>query len=90
MANGPSRETQVSPAQLKLLPTGAGQSRDLTKDSINHNWAHWFPDGKRILFSGNEPERGEKLYVYEIDSGKSRAVTPEGVNGNTSRSRRIR
>ena len=76
-------ETQVSPAQLRLLPTGAGQSRDLTHDSINHNWAHWFPDGKRVLFSGNEPDKGEKLYVTEVDSGKSRAVTPEGVNGNT-------
>ena len=76
-------ETQVSPAQLKLLPTGAGQSKDLTHDSINHNWAHWFPDGKRILFSGNEPDKGEKLYVTELDSGKSQAVTPEGVNGNT-------
>ena len=76
-------ETQVSPSQLKLLPTGAGQSKDLTHDNINHNWAHWFPDGKRILFSGNEPNKGEKLYVTELDSGKSQAVTPEGVNGNT-------
>ena len=76
-------ETQVSPAQLRLLPTGAGQSKDLTHDSINHNWAHWFPDGKHILFSGNEPNKGEQLYVTEVDSGKSRAVTPEGVNGNT-------
>ena len=76
-------ETQVSPAQLRLLPTGAGQSKDLTHDSINHNWAHWFLDGKHILFSGNEPNKGEQLYVTEVDSGKSRAVTPEGVNGNT-------
>jgi len=75
-------ETQVSPAQLKLLPTGAGQSKDLTHDSINHNWAHWFSDGKRILFSGNEPGKGERLYVLELDSGKSTPVSPEGVNGN--------
>jgi len=76
-------ETQVSPAQLKLLPTGAGQSKDLTHDSINHNWAHWFSDGKRILFSGNELGKGERLYVLELDSGKSTPVSPEGVNGNT-------
>ncbi len=76
-------ETQVSPTQLKLLPTGAGQSKDLTHDSINHNWAHWFADGKRIMFSGNEPGKGEKLYVHELDSGKSHAITPEGVNGNS-------
>jgi eukaryotic-like serine/threonine-protein kinase len=76
-------ETQVSPAQLRLLPTGAGQAKDLTKDSINHNWAHWFADGKRILFSGNEADKGEKLYVYDLDTAKSRPITPEGVNGNS-------
>jgi serine/threonine protein kinase/Tol biopolymer transport system component len=76
-------ETQVSPAQLRILPTGAGQAKDLTHDNINHNWAHWFPDGKRILFSGNEPDKGERLYVYEMDSAKVQAVTPEGVNGNS-------
>jgi eukaryotic-like serine/threonine-protein kinase len=76
-------ETQVSPAQLRLLPTGAGQAKDLTSDNINHNWAHWFGDGKRILFSGNEADRGEKLYVFEMSSSKTRAITPEGVNGNS-------
>ncbi|SRR5579871_3924416 len=75
-------QTQVSPAQLKLQPTGAGQARDLTHDNINHNWAHWFSDGKRVLFSGNEPDKGEALYVYDMDSAKSRVITPQGVNGN--------
>ena len=76
-------ESQVSPAQLKLLPTGAGQAKDLTNDNINHNWAHWFHDGKRILFSGNEPEKGERLYVFDLDTAKSRAITPQGVNGDS-------
>jgi eukaryotic-like serine/threonine-protein kinase len=75
--------TQVQPAQFKLLPTGAGQARDLTHDNINHNWAHWFPDGKRILLSGDEPGKGERLYVYDTASGNSRAITPEGVNGTS-------
>jgi eukaryotic-like serine/threonine-protein kinase len=75
--------TQVQPAQFKLLPTGAGQARDLTHDNINHNWAHWFPDGKRILLSGDEPGKGERLYVYDVASGNSRAISPEGVNGTS-------
>ncbi len=74
-------QTQDSPAQLKLLTTGAGEAKDLTKGNMNHSWAHWFPDGKRILFSGNEPGKGVRLYVYEVSSGKSQAITPEGVNG---------
>jgi serine/threonine protein kinase len=74
-------QTQNSPSQLKLLTTGAGEAKDLTKGNINHSWSHWFPDGKRILFSGNEPGKGVELYVYELASGKSQAITAEGVNG---------
>jgi Tol biopolymer transport system component/predicted Ser/Thr protein kinase len=40
-------QTPHSPEQLRLLPTGAGESQSLTNDSINHQWARWFPDGKR-------------------------------------------
>src|SRR5271166_1725212 len=75
-------QTQDSPTQLKLLTTGAGEPKDLTKDSVNHAFAHWFPDGTRILFSGNEPGKGVRLYVYELASGKTQPVTPEGVDGN--------
>jgi serine/threonine protein kinase/Tol biopolymer transport system component len=74
-------QTQDSPSQLKLLTTGAGEAKDLTKDKINHSWSHWFPDGKRILFSGNEPGKGVRLYVSDIASGKSEPITQEGVNG---------
>jgi serine/threonine protein kinase/Tol biopolymer transport system component len=74
-------QTQDSPSQLKLLTTGAGEARDLTKDKINHSWSHWFPDGKRILFSGNEPGKGVRLYVSDVASGKSQPITQEGVNG---------
>ncbi len=74
-------QTQDSPSQLKLLTTGAGEAKDLTKDNINHAWAHWFPDGERILFAGNEPGKGTRLYLYDAPSGKSQAITPEGVGG---------
>ena len=74
-------QTQDSPSQLKLLTTGAGEAKDLTKDNINHSWSHWFPDGKHILFSGNEPGKGVRLYVRDLASGKSQPITQEGVNG---------
>lgn len=74
-------QTQNSPSQLRLLTTGAGEPKDLTKDNINHSWARWFPDGKRILFSGNEPGKGVRLYVDDRASGKSQPITPEGVSG---------
>ena len=74
-------QTQDSPSQLKLLTTGAGEPKDLTKDTINHSWAHWFPDGKRVLFSGNEPGKGVRLYVHDPGTGKDQPITPEGVSG---------
>src|SRR5256886_1424723 len=74
-------QTQDSPSQLKLLTTGAGEPKDLTKDNINHSWAHWFPDGKRILFAADEPGKGVRFYVYDIASGKSQVISQEGVNG---------
>jgi len=74
-------QTQASPSQLKLLTTGAGEAKALTNDSINHAWAHWFPDGKRILFTGNEPDKGVRLYVLDVASGKSQPISAEGVNG---------
>ena len=72
---------QESPAQFTLLPTGAGETRQITHDDINHNWAHWLPDGKHFVFSGNEPNHGVRLYVQEISGGKAKAITPEGVRG---------
>ncbi|HXO36737.1 MAG TPA: protein kinase [Candidatus Acidoferrales bacterium] len=74
-------QTQESPSQFRLLPTAAGEPRDLTKDNVNHSWAHWFPDGKRILFSADEPGKGVRFYTYDLASGKSVAISQEGVNG---------
>jgi len=74
-------QTQESPSQFRLLPTAAGEPRDLTKDNVNPSWAHWFPDGKRILFSADEPGKGVRFYVYDMASGKSKPISQEGVNG---------
>jgi len=73
-------QTPGTPEQLRLLPTGAGEAQPVTKDSINHQWARWFPDGKRIVFAGNEPGRGVRLYVQDVSSGKPIPISPEGVD----------
>jgi len=76
-------QSQESPSQFRLLPTGAGEPRELTKDNINHSWAHWFPDGKRILFTADEPGKGVRFYIYDLTSNKSEAISAEGVNGTS-------
>jgi eukaryotic-like serine/threonine-protein kinase len=66
--------------QLSLLPTGVGEARPLTHDSIEHVRARWLPDGKRFLFLGNEPDHGVRLYVQAVGEGSPRPITPEGVS----------
>ena len=75
-------QTPGSVQQLRLLPTGAGETQPLTNDSINHQWARWFPDGKRFAFSGNEPGHGVRIYVQNVSGGGPKAISPEGVDAN--------
>ena len=70
------------PVQFVLLPTGAGESKTITHDPINRLWARWFPDGKHLLFSGDEPGKGVRLYVQDVEGGAVKAVSGEGVNGS--------
>ena len=74
-------QSQGSPSRLKMLPTGAGQARELANGDLNHSWARWFPDGKHLLFSGNEVGQGVKLYVYDLATDKSVPISQAGVNG---------
>jgi Tol biopolymer transport system component len=68
------------PAQIVMLPTGAGQPRVVTNDRINHRNARFFPDGRTILFQGNEPGAPSRLWVQPI-GGAPRPVTPVNVSG---------
>jgi dipeptidyl aminopeptidase/acylaminoacyl peptidase len=70
---------QAESGQFTLLPTGAGEPKVLARSGINCQGVTWFPDGRRILISGNEPGRGSRLFVQDIPDGKPRAITPEGV-----------
>ncbi len=70
------------PVQFLLLPTGAGEAQPLTHDQINHMWARWFPDGKRFLFSGDEPGKGVRLYVQDTGGNPPKTITGQGVNSS--------
>ncbi|MGB9282583.1 MAG: protein kinase [Candidatus Sulfotelmatobacter sp.] len=70
----------ITPSPLVQLPTGVGEAKPLTHDSINHLLGRWLPDGKHLVFSGNETGHGFRLYVESLDEGKPRPISPEGVN----------
>jgi eukaryotic-like serine/threonine-protein kinase len=67
--------------KLVVLPTRAGEPKALSGEPINYVDARWFPDGKRFLFSGNEPDHGVRLYVQDLEGGKPVAISPEGTYG---------
>jgi hypothetical protein len=74
--------TIVSNAHLLLLPTGAGTARQIEPGDIQQYWngAYWMPDGKEIVFSANRRGHAVQCFVQDVDGGKPRSVTPEGVN----------
>jgi Tol biopolymer transport system component len=73
-----------TPSQLVLLATGAGETKRLQIPVIETfgRSLRWFPDGKRILFNGREPGHDWRMYVYDLNGGNPRAVTPVGVVGS--------
>ncbi len=70
---------KLGAGELALLPTGAGEPRNLPKFDIALQTASWFPDGRRILISGSEPGHRDRLYVQDLPDGKPRAISPDGI-----------
>ncbi len=66
--------------ELVLLPTGAGEVRQLGRAGITAQFAAWFPDGERLLVSGSEAGHGNRLYVRDLGTSAARAVSPDGVS----------
>jgi Tol biopolymer transport system component len=69
-------------SKLLLLPTGAGEMKWIDTSPVeNLNSCTFFPDGKRILFEGNEPAHNWRSYVLDLNGGRPLALTPEGFSG---------
>jgi eukaryotic-like serine/threonine-protein kinase len=70
--NGPKTE-------LSLLPTGPGEARTLSTPGMHYERVEWFPDGQKLLFTGNEPNRPMRTYLQDIRGGAPMAITAEGT-----------
>jgi WD40 repeat protein len=66
---------------LSLVPTGAGEARQLTHDNISYNSVRYLPEGKQLLASGIESGHGARDYLIDLSSGSAKPITPEGIAG---------
>ena len=65
--------------RITLLPTKAGEPRDLPKDDLRVHRAWWLPDGMRILAAANAPGEGLRLFVQSLKGQPPRPITGEGI-----------
>ncbi|HEY3121221.1 MAG TPA: WD40 repeat domain-containing protein, partial [Vicinamibacteria bacterium] len=70
--------TMDEPPRLAVLPTGAGEARTLPAIGVNYWSIGWFPDGRRLVSAGPEPDHGSRLYVQDLTAGPPRSFTGEG------------
>ena len=72
--------TRRTGAEMLILPAGAGAHQPLPAHGIvSYNGGRWFPDGRRILFSGREAGRDLRTYVQDVSGGLPKPLTPEHV-----------
>ncbi len=65
---------------LVILPTGAGEPRDVPRGTVrSYLDARFFRDGRRLLLSANEENRPRRMFVQDLPDGVPKAVTPEGI-----------
>ena len=66
---------------LSLVPTGAGEARQLTHDGVSYGEVRYLPDGKHLVASGIEPGHGVRDYLIDLSNGNAKPITPEGTAG---------
>lgn len=74
------RDGDVS--RLLVLPTGTGEEKVLSTGAIRSEMVEWFPDGKRLLFTGNEPNHPPRTYALNLASQEIKSVTEPGVRAS--------
>jgi Tol biopolymer transport system component len=65
---------------LSVVPTGAGEARQLTHDNIRYNSIRYL-DEKHLLASGIEAGHGRRNYLIDLSNGDAKPITPEGIAG---------
>ena len=68
----------TGPYRLFLLPTGAGEPRELPTPAMDVYGARWLPGGKQLLLSGREAGLGARIYVVDVGAKEARPLSQPG------------
>ncbi len=68
------------PQQLLLLPTGVGETKNISQPGFDYDLVFWTLNGKRFLILGREPGKRTRVYTQDVSGGPMTPVTPEGVD----------
>jgi Tol biopolymer transport system component len=72
------------PAQFWLIPTGAGEPRQVTSGDLSSELGSFTGDGQRIIFAARAPGRRTRMYVQDLSGGAAKPITEEGIAGQPS------
>lgn len=64
---------------MELVPTGAGQTRRIAVDGLTISSARFLLDGKQVVVEATESGQRQRVYLFDLEAGSRRALTPEGV-----------
>jgi eukaryotic-like serine/threonine-protein kinase len=65
---------------LALFPTGTGEPQVLDLGNFAFQWGNFLPNASRIIGIGNEPNKGNRIYLIDVPQTRPRPITPEGVS----------
>ena len=66
--------------QLMLVPIGAGDPQPVPAHDITaYNGAQWFPDGRRIVFSGRQAGQDLRSFIQDLKGGAPEPLTPPNI-----------
>jgi len=64
--------------QIVLLPTGAGQPKELPTESLTYDVGMFSADGRRIVFGASKPGEALRMYEQDVDGGKPQRPFGQG------------
>ena len=76
-------EKLPEPLQLWLLPLGPGEAKRISPPNVQSTFpANFLPDGRRVVYTANEPGHRPRVWLQDLNGGAPRPITPEGFVGS--------